>query len=79
MKELITTGFIEVSEPNIKKNGLKGAVTITLIAQNEKYVIVPQNVMLDKNILKTYRQYYARFKRIINLNTFTTFKNPIEL
>jgi hypothetical protein len=79
MKELITTGFIEVSEPNIKKNGLKGAVTITLTAKNEKYVIVPQNVMVDKNILKTYRQYYARLKRIINLNTFTTFENPIEL
>lgn len=79
MKELITTGFIEVSEANIKKNGLKGAVTITLTTKDEKYVIVPQSVMLDKNILKTYRQYYARLKRIINLNTFTNFKNPTEL
>lgn len=79
VKELITAGVIEVSEPNIKKNGLKGAVTITLIANDKKYVILPQGVMLDEAIPKTYRQYYARLKRIVNLDTFTTFKNPTEL
>ena len=79
VKELVTEGFIEVSEPNIKKNGLKGAVTITLIAKDKKYVIVPLTVMLDETIPKTYRQYYGRLKRIINLSTFTTFKTPTEL
>lgn len=35
--------------------------------------------MLDNDISKTYRQYYARLKRVININTFTTFKKPTEL
>jgi DNA-binding Lrp family transcriptional regulator len=79
VKELVDTGVIQVSEPNIKKNGLKGAVTITLIAEDKKYAIVPQDIMLDKTIPKTYRQYYARLKRIIDINTFTTFKSPVKL
>lgn len=79
IKELVTAGFIEVSEPNIKKNGLKGAVTITLIAKDKKYALVAKEVMVDKAISKNDRQYYARLKRIVNLDTFTTFKSPIEL
>jgi len=79
IKELIAEEIIEVSEPNIKKNGLKGAVTITLIAKDKKYAIVAKAVMVDKAIPKTFRHYYARLKRIINLNTFTTFKHPEEL
>ena len=79
VKELITAGVIEVSEPNIKKNGLKGAVTITLIAKDKKYALVAKEVMVNKSIPKTYRHYYARLKRIIDLNTFTTFKSPTEL
>lgn len=79
IKELVNEGFIEVSEPNIKKNGLNGAVTITLMANDKHYVIVPLSIMLDGRIPKTYRQYYARLKRVINLNTFTTFKSPTEL
>lgn len=79
IKELVTEEIIEVSEPNIKKNGFKGAVTITLISKDKKYAIVAKAVMVDKAIPKTFRHYYARLKRIINLNTFTTFKHPEEL
>lgn len=79
IEELIKNGFITVSEPTTKQNGKKGAVTITLTTTDQHYVILPLTVMLDKTIPKTYRQYYARLKRIINLNTFTTFKTPTEL
>lgn len=79
INELVNAGAIEVSEASIKKNGLKGAVTITLIAKDKNYVIVPQVIMVDKKIPKTFRHYYARLKRIINLNTFTTFKCPNKL
>ena len=79
IEELIENGFIKVSEPNIKQNGKKGAVTITLTTSDKHYVILPLTVMLDETIPKTYRQYYARLKRIINLNNFTTFKTPTEL
>lgn len=79
VKELVDSGLIKVSEPNIKQNGRKGAITITLIAEDKHYVILPQEIMLDDTIPKTFRQYYARFKRVINLNTFTTFKSPTEL
>ncbi|WP_210162473.1 hypothetical protein [Anaeroarcus burkinensis] len=76
---LVKHGFIEVSEPATKQNGKKGAVTITLTTSDQYYVILPLPVMLDETIPKTYRQYYGRLKRIINLHTFTTFKSPTEL
>ncbi len=79
VKELVTAGAIQISQPNIKQNGKLGAVTITLTTTDQHYVILPLTVMLDESIPKTYRQYYARLKRIIDLKTFTTFKSPTEL
>lgn len=79
IQELINANLIQVSAPNIKQNGKLGAVAITLITTDKHYVIVPLTIMTDETIPKTYRHYYARFKHIIDLKTFTTFKSPTEL
>lgn len=79
VKELVTAGAIQILQLNIKQNGKLGALTITLTTTDKHYVILPLTLMLDEAIPKTYRQYYGRLKRIINLNTFTTFKTPKEL
>lgn len=80
LSKLARLGFIQISEPNIKKNGKTGALTFTLLSKpGEKYVILPLSLMLDKDIPKTYKQYYANFKRIIDLKNFTTFKSPDAL
>ncbi|MDU4961609.1 MAG: hypothetical protein E6X17_13235 [Sporomusaceae bacterium] len=79
LQELINANLIQVSAPSIKQNGKPGAVAITLITTDKHYVIVPLSIMTDETIPKTYRQYYARLKRIIDLKTFTTYKTPTEL
>lgn len=79
LQELIDSGLIQVSAPTSKQNGKLGAMTITLTTMDKHYIILPLLLMLDESIPKTYRQYYARLKRIIDLNTFTTFKSPTEL
>ncbi|BBB89689.1 hypothetical protein [Methylomusa anaerophila] len=79
LQELMDSGLIQISEPNLKQNGKLGAVTITLTTSDTYYVIVPLTIMTDETIPKTYRQYYARLKRIIDLKNFTTFKSPPEL
>lgn len=79
VNDLINQGYIMASEPYIKKNGKKGAITFELYSVAVHYVILPIEIATSKEIPTNFKHYYANLKYETNVNTMIAYYSPNEL
>jgi len=79
VNKLVEKAYLEVSEPYVKKNGKKGAVTFSLYAVAKYFVILPMDFVLNQDIPRNYKYYYVNLKYCTNLETLIAYHSPNQL